>query len=163
MSNSTIQFKEADFSQASHRSAFKQLMNFYANGLTGGGEAIQDSVFEKTFEKLPKRNDTLIIIGFMNDKPVALANCFEGFSTFKGKALLNIHDFAVLQEFQGKGIAKMLLQHIEMIARERDYCKITLEVLEGNERAKKVYIAFGFEGYELDEKMGKALFWQKVL
>jgi hypothetical protein len=40
---------------------------------------------------------------------------------------------------------------------------VTLEVLEGNQIAKNAYIKFGFAGYELDPKMGKALFWEKPL
>ena len=43
------------------------------------------------------------------------------------------------------------------------YRKLTLEVLEGNSVAQSAYRAFGFEGYELDPQMGKALFWQKKL
>ncbi len=40
-------------------------------------------------------------------------------------------------------------------------CKITLEVFEGNSIAQNSYQKFGFEGFELNPKMGKALFWQK--
>jgi hypothetical protein len=39
----------------------------------------------------------------------------------------------------------------------------SLEVFEGNETAKNSYQKFGFDGYELDPKVGKALFWQKAL
>jgi hypothetical protein len=39
----------------------------------------------------------------------------------------------------------------------------SLEVLEGNKSAQAAYKASGFDGYELDPKMGKALFWQKKL
>jgi len=51
----------------------------------------------------------------------------------------------------------------EKIARESGCCKITLEVLEGNHVARAAYSAFGFKGYELDPKMGKALFLEKKL
>ena len=40
---------------------------------------------------------------------------------------------------------------------------MTLEVLEGNEIAQHAYRSFGFAGYELDPRMGKAMFWQKKL
>ena len=42
-------------------------------------------------------------------------------------------------------------------------CKLTLEVLEGNAIAQAAYKACGYAGYELDPKMGKAMFWQKKL
>lgn len=44
-----------------------------------------------------------------------------------------------------------------------DCCKLTLEVLEGNKLAQQVYRRFGFQGYELDPKMGRALFYEKKL
>lgn len=154
---------EADFSNPKHRDAFKVLMNMYSSGITGGGKPISEEVLDQAIDAIPKRPDALILLGFMDGVPAAIANCFENFSTFKGMPLLNIHDFAVVEDFRGKGLAKALLFKIEEIANKRGYCKITLEVLEGNLRAKKIYADFGFQGYELDEKMGKALFWEKPL
>ena len=46
---------------------------------------------------------------------------------------------------------------------KKNCCKITLEVLEGNTIAKNAYKKFGFMGYELDPKMGKAMLWEKSL
>ena len=57
----------------------------------------------------------------------------------------------------------MLLKEAEIIAKEIGSCKMTLEVLEGNKAAQSAYSKYGFRGYELDPKMGKALFWEKVL
>jgi hypothetical protein len=56
-----------------------------------------------------------------------------------------------------------MLQYVENIAVEKGCCKIILEMLEGNRVAKHAYLKFGFAGYELDPKMGKALFWEKTL
>ena len=47
------------------------------------------------------------------------------------------------------------------MARERGCCKVTLEVLSNNEKAKKAYTRFGFEPYVLDPAAGPAQFWQK--
>ena len=52
---------------------------------------------------------------------------------------------------------------IEAIARERNYCKLTLEVLQGNKAAQHSYRKSGFTPYQLDPNMGHALFWHKVL
>jgi len=99
----------------------------------------------------------------VDETPAGIAICFEGFSTFACKPLLNIHDFAVASEFRGRGLAKKLMKKIEEIARSLDCCKITLEVLEGNKIAQGLYSACGFVGYELDPQMGRAVFWQKNL
>ncbi len=108
------------------------------------------------------------------DEVCGLAICFDGFSTFYCQKLLNIHDFAVKYTHRRKGLGSMLLMEIDQFCRnayEVDddgveqpvYCKITLEVLEGNHPAKKLYQEHGFEAYELDPIMGKAMFWQKLL
>jgi len=57
----------------------------------------------------------------------------------------------------------LILEKVEAIAIERGYCKLTLEVLEGNVRAQKVYKDFGFASYVLDYEMGRALFLDKKL
>ena len=70
---------------------------------------------------------------------------------------------AVAPEFRGRGLAKRILAKVEELARTLGCCKITLEVLEGNETAQYLYKACGFAHYELDAQMGRALFWQKKL
>ena len=54
-------------------------------------------------------------------------------------------------------------EKVEEIAISKGCCKLTLEVLSGNAVAKASYEKFGFSGYELDPKVGNALFWQKSL
>jgi ribosomal protein S18 acetylase RimI-like enzyme len=58
-------------------------------------------------------------------------------------------------------LSQLMLSKVEEIAKAKGCCKITLEVLEGNEIAKNAYRKFGFSSYELDPAMGRALFWQK--
>lgn len=139
------------------------MLGHYAADIMGGGEALSAEVKLNLIPALQKRKTTLVILVYKEEHVVGLAICFEGFSTFYAKPLINIHDFVVSPEYRGKGIAKMMLDKIEAIAKERNYCKITLEVLEGNKRAQKIYQEFGFAGYELDKSMGKALFWDKKL
>jgi len=69
----------------------------------------------------------------------------------------------VLKEFRGLGLSQKMLALVEKEAIARDCCRITLEVLDKNEIAKKSYTKFGFVGYELDPQFGKALFWEKEL
>ena len=52
---------------------------------------------------------------------------------------------------------------VDEIARERGACKLTLEVLQGNLGAVKLYERVGFAGYQLDPAMGQARFFQKWL
>ena len=67
------------------------------------------------------------------------------------------------EDFRRQGFARGLLAHVEAVARQRGCCKLTLEVLEGNHGARRAYLDFGFEGYQLDPAMGQALFMEKKL
>ena len=129
----------------------------------GGGEELSLFAKENLIIDLRERHGVHIVLAFVDGKPAGLANCFEGFSTFACKPLLNIHDFAIAPEFRGRGLAKKLMQKVEELARNIRCCKITLEVLEGNHIAQAAYKSSGFAGYELNPKMGKAMFWQKKL
>lgn len=146
-----------------HQTDFLTLLNAYATDIMGGGKAIDSNLQKPLIEGLINTPHKLILLAYEDDKPIAIANCFFGFSTFKAKPLLNIHDFAVVPEQRGKGVAKLLLERIETEAQKRGCCKITLEVLEGNTRAQKIYKDFGFDAYELDPTAGKALFFEKEL
>lgn len=156
-------FIKADYHNQQHAKDLVMLLNLYALDPMGGGEELTDYVKNNLVETLAKREDFFTLLCYVNDKPAAILNCIEGFSTFKCKPLLNIHDCAVLKEYRGLGISQKLFEEVEKIARERGCCKLTLEVLAGNIIAQKAYEKLGFSGYELDEKMGKAMFWEKAL
>ncbi len=74
---------------------------------------------------------------------------------------MNIHDFGVHPDFRGLGIAKKLLSFISNFAQTEGFCKITLEVLQGNAPAHALYVDQGFSSYELNPVMGGAIMMQK--
>lgn len=154
---------QADLSLTSHADAIIDLLSIYALDPMGGGEALSDFTKTHLITELSKRRDTLIVLAFDNDAPVGLINCFEGFSTFMCKPLMNIHDVIVRPEYRGLGLSTMMLEKVEELARNRGCCKLTLEVLEGNLPARESYRKSGFRAYQLDPKMGSALFWEKKL
>ena len=154
---------EANPSNPIHANAIVQLMNEYACHPMGGGQPLSDIVQINLPIELSKRPNAHIVLAFMNDEPAGLAICFEGFSTFACKPLLNIHDVMVSANYQGQGLSKQLLQQAEIIARRLGCCKLTLEVLEGNSIAQAAYRSIGFSSYQLNPEMGNALFWQKKL
>ena len=139
------------------------LLNEYAEDPMGGGESLPDDVKQNLSAELSKVPSAFSVICYVNGKAAGLTNCFEAFSTFKCKPLLNIHDVVVKKEFRGLGISQMMLAKVEETAKEKGCCKVTLEVLEGNKVAQNAYIKFGYSDYELDPKMGRALFWQKLI
>ncbi len=156
-----IEVLRADYLNAKHAADLAYLLNCYAQDFMGGGTPLSVETQQNLASELARLPYAFSLICCVDDVPAGLANCFEGFSTFKCKPLINIHDIAVLSEFRGLGLSQRMLEEVEKIAREKGCCKITLEVLEGNEPARAAYVKYGFDGYELDPVLGKAMFWQK--
>lgn len=153
----------ADLSSAAHAEAVVLLLNEYARDEMGGGCELSEFVKQNLVSELQKRPGIHTILAFVDETPAGLAICIEGFSTFACKRLLNVHDIVVTAACRGRGLSKRLLAKAEEIALNLGCCKLTLEVLEGNAVAQAAYRACGFAGYELDPKMGRAMFWQKKL
>ncbi len=159
----TVEVLVADYRSAAHSRDISFLLNCYAEDSMGGGKPLSDYVLKNLASELADVPNAFSIICYADGKPAGLVNCFQGFSTFKCKPLINIHDIVVANGFRGLGISQLMLNEVEKIAIERGCCKLTLEVLEGNKVAQNAYIKFGYQGYELDPTMGKALFWEKAL
>ncbi len=75
---------------------------------------------------------------------IGLVNCFFGFSTFRRRRLVNIHDVIVTESQRGKGVSSVMLDAVERIANEHDCCRLTLEVLADNVPARQAYRKHGF-------------------
>ena len=152
-----------DFKQSAHRDALINLLDAYAQDPMGGGEPLADEVKRRLCDDMAERPTVASFIAWLDDAPVGLVNCVEGFSTFKSRPLMNIHDLAVLPGHRGAGIGQALMQAAQNHAQARGCCKLTLEVLTGNERALRSYEQFGFQPYTLDPAAGQASFMQKWL
>lgn len=152
----------ADYANAKQAKDIVKLMNAYAEDKMGGGTALAMSVQENLVEELAKRSYAFSVLAYVDDEAVGLVNCFESFTTFTCKPLVNIHDIIVLENARGMGFSHKMLEKVEEIALQRGCCKLTLEVLERNDIARASYEKFGFSWYGLDPEVGNAQFWHKV-
>lgn len=157
-----IELVIADYCNENHGKDIGLLLGCYAACPTGGGKDLPDNVKNNLASALAEIPYAFSVLCYIDGQCAGLANCFEGFSTFKCKPLINIHDMFVLEQFQSMGVGQKILSKVEEVARQKGCCKITLEVLENNNQAQGAYVKFGFSGYELGPVMGKALFWQKT-
>ena len=160
---SGLQIKRVDYLNAQDAQALVLLLDAYAQDPMGGGEALQPENAARLCSDMAHIAGAASFIAWLEAKPVGLINCFEGYSTFKAKPLLNVHDIAVLSRHRGQGVGQALLKAAEDYARARGCCKLTLEVLSGNAQALSSYKRFGFAQYELDPAAGQAQFMQKWL
>ena len=158
-----IKVIEVDYSDSRQAKDLVSLLSIYAQDPMGGGKALDDYVISHLVRELSKRPYAFSVLCYVDGAPAGLINCFEAFSTFSCKPLVNIHDVIVMKEFRGHNISQSMLTKVEEIAKSKGCCKLTLEVLSKNEAAKSSYLKFGFSDYELDPKMGTAQFWQKLI
>lgn len=158
-----IETRLAVYDHPADAAAITQLLDCYARDPMGGGQGLSEEARVALVPALAQFPQAFSILCFVDGNPVGLTNCFASFSTFTCKPIVNIHDIALLPEARGLGLCQRMLALVEEVARERGCCKITLEVLEGNIPAQKAYRKCGFDGYELDPTLGRALFWEKSL
>lgn len=139
------------------------LLDMYARDPMGGGEPLADQVMKRLCKDLASHPGAISWIAYVDKHPAGLLNAFTGYSTFKARPLMNVHDIAVAPQYRGQGIGQALLDALELYAKTLGCCKLTLEVLSGNQTAQRAYQHFGFEQYALSEATGQALFMQKWL
>ncbi|MCP4933894.1 MAG: GNAT family N-acetyltransferase [bacterium] len=154
---------KADLNDPAQAADFISLMSLYAREPMGGGKDLSEQIKAALPVALARRDNCISFIAYVEGKSAGLLTCMEGFSTFACKPLLNIHDVIVSPNFRGRNIAGQLLEAAQKEAIARGCVKLTLEVLQGNETARKVYRRCGFAPYVLDAQLGRAEFWQKPL
>ncbi len=143
-----LEIREADLADAGEAAAVVALIDSYARGPGGQSAPLSASARERLVPGLRSHPAALTLMAFADDRPVGLAVCIWGFSTFAGRPFLNVHDLVVAEAERGRGVGRALLDEAERRARERDGCKLTLEVHDTNEGAKRLYRSVGFGPWE---------------
>lgn len=154
---------EADLARGDHRAAVLALTQAYASDPMGNGRPLPEHVLENLIPRLRAHPTTRIWLAFVDDKPAGIATCFDGFSTFHAQPLINVHDVVVLPQHRGIGVGQALLGAVEARARALGCCKVTLEVLENNYSARRLYERAGFGQAVYAKAAGGALFYAKLL
>jgi GNAT superfamily N-acetyltransferase len=159
----TVQIVAADLENSGHAQGIVDLLASYAGESGGGNQPLAPEVRERLIPELRKQPNAAIFLALDGDMPVGIALCFVGFSSFHARPLLNLHDFAVLPEHQGRGVGTALLAFIEDHARKLDCCRLTLEVIEQNHDARALYKRVGFGSPGSSEGQHDSLFLTKNL
>lgn len=134
----------ADHAPTADAGAVLSLLDAYARDPLGDGRPLTVEVRACLIPALRQVPGALVLLARAAEEPVGVAVCFTGFSTFRARGLLNIHDLAVLPAWRGRGIGRRLLDTVVAIARQRGYCKATLEVRADNASARALYAGLGF-------------------
>jgi GNAT superfamily N-acetyltransferase len=134
----------ADLSRPAHQQAVVDLIDAYSRDPMGDEMPLPEDVKQRLIPGLREHPTTLIFLAYDDDKPIGIALCFRGFSSFAAKPLINIHDLSVLPNYRGKGVGRQLLAVVADHGRKIGGCKLTLETQEHNYTAQKLYKSIGF-------------------
>lgn len=73
---------------------------------------------------------------------------YAGYSSWRGAPTMVVHDLYVEEEVRGSGAGFTLLRAAAALARERDCCRLDVNVLDWNTDARRFYEAQGFAPLE---------------
>jgi ribosomal protein S18 acetylase RimI-like enzyme len=161
--NPALEVRPADLFRAEDAQSVTALLDSYARDPMGAGQALAEDVKERLVPSLQGVPGHLVLLAFDGDRAVGLAICFQGFSTFQARPLLNIHDLSVLTAYRRRGVATALLAAIETEARRRGCCKLTLEVREDNPDAASLYARLDFGAGRAGDRAVPYRFMEKRL
>ena len=153
----SLHIRPADLADERDARSVIALLNSYALEPVGLSKPLPRDVQERLIPALRELPRALVLLAFADDEAIGIAVCFFGFSTFRARPLLNIHDLAVLPQHRGKGAGRALLQAAEDHARREGCCRVTLEVLESNAGARALYRRFGFDDTTVSRFLVKPL------
>ncbi|MEX2092468.1 MAG: GNAT family N-acetyltransferase [Pirellulales bacterium] len=160
--DATIEIVEAVLTCPEHEDAIREMLDAYSRDPMGNGRPLDADVRERLIPALRDNPTTVVFLAYDGTRPVGIATCFRGLSTFAARPLLNLHDLAVIAEYRGQGVGRRLLAAVEEKARALGCCKVTLEVLEANP-ARAIYEASGYASLEYGNGAGRSLFLTKMV
>ncbi|HMC11514.1 MAG TPA: GNAT family N-acetyltransferase [Pirellulaceae bacterium] len=148
----------ADLANSNHQAAIIDLLDMYCRDEFGDGKPLAAEARARLIPGLVKHGGARVFLAYDGEQPLGVAICLVGFSSFRGKPLINIHDIAVSPNTRGKGVGRQLLAAVQAEASALGCCKVTLEVRSDNARAMGLYRSVGFKSSEPE-----TYFWtQKV-
>ena len=139
--------REARLDDEEEQRGLLALLDRYATEPGVGASPLAEDVRATLIAKLRAIAGGHYFVALEGPVIVGLALCFNGFSTFHARPLLNLHDLAVHPDHRGNGIGQRLLLAVEERAKALGCCRVTLEVHATNP-ARRLYERFGFEGAE---------------
>jgi ribosomal protein S18 acetylase RimI-like enzyme len=162
--SSAITVRRASLLRHGDACHYRRLLDAYARDPMGQDAPLPGTVLDRVIADLSQHPAARIFLAEQEGKACGFATCFLGYSTFRGRPLLNIHDIAVLPQWRGRGIARAILGAVADLARAEGCCKITLEVRDDNPAAEALYRSEGFGSAVTDDgQQVQYLFMEKPL
>lgn len=163
MTAASVRVAPADLREPRERDAYLVMLDVYARDPMGGGAPLGEEVRKRIVPALLEHPTTRLWLAWEGDRPVGMLLGFVGFSSFRARPLLNVHDLAIVPERRGRRIGEQLLAAAEDYGRDQGFCKLTLEVQSRNARARALYQRVGFGHFAPGVEQNETLFLEKPL
>ena len=144
MPDPDIEIIRVDFQDADVVGQYLAMLDAYALDPMGAEQPLSNEVRNRLPDDLRRIPGAHCLLAKHGDTPVGVATCFTGYSTFRARPLLNIHDIAVLRAWRGKSVGRRLLAEIAELGEQLGCCRVTLEVRADNPTARRLYESNGF-------------------
>lgn len=138
----TVRF--ANLAEPASQAAVVDLLDHYSQHEMGSNQPLPADVKGRLVAGLRAHPMSRVFLAYDSDRPIGIVVCFIGFSTFKAKPLINIHDLAVHEGYRALGVGTQLIDAVIEFAKSLGCCAITLEVRADNP-ARKLYAKKGFQ------------------
>lgn len=143
---SEIRVRLADLASAEDEARIVRLTNEYARDPMGRGGDLPAEVLGRLVPAMREHGGIEVLLAFSESEAVGICTCIRSFSTFAAAPVLNVHDLAVVPAARGLGVGRALLQAALDHGAASGCNKLTLEVLQGNLPARRLYGSMGFRG-----------------
>jgi len=84
-----------------------------------------------------------VVLAMSGDEPAGFALWFRNYSTFLARPGIYLEDLFVFPKHRGRGIGRMLLEHLAQIAVSQGFGRLEWAVLDWNEDAIRFYRSLG--------------------
>lgn len=138
-------FEIRSFSPGLDEEAWCTVRNAAFSTLKGSETAVTPEMVTK----MPSESDYLeggMMILYENEQPVGVVRGSD--DEYEDAPIMNIGPLAILPEYQGRGLGRVLLRAAIKYSKEKGYKRCVLCVNADNEQAKALYLQEGFEQTE---------------
>ena len=108
---------------------------------------VMDAAVEASIEAAllrPEAGQIVLVAEDTSGRPAGFIHLHSATDFFTHEAHTHVSDIVIVPEAEGRGVARMLMDAAEHWARSQGHRLLTLNVFEGNARARRLYEKLGY-------------------
>jgi GNAT superfamily N-acetyltransferase len=113
--------------------------------VAGEVRCLDDFFDRRTLDRAGDRAGPALLVAEASAEPIGFAFLEPAVDYFSGETHGHVGMIAVTEAAEGRGAGAALMRAAEDWARSSGYAKLTLNVFEANQRARRMYERFGYQ------------------